>query len=259
MINRQEVSSICKIVNRGDSNLIITDEDFEILKTDEHLDMFLSYFAKINKKLCFNIELKECNKKFFLNYLKQYLEATGEVIPLYIAKIIDNNVIIQDNLGNTDLHIAVINNNLSLVKTLVQTNPSLLLVENKAGKNSLSIAASEKKYKDILAYLQEEKGKRTDTVLHKAVRAGNLELVIRLCREQPEIIAIKNDNGDTALRIAQATTIEMTNKKNIDDFSRYSNFAKIIEVLLSPHSKTNVTKAMTIELERQKSAKIQKR
>jgi len=111
------------------------------------------------------------------NNTQQALSLIGQKTP----------VCVQDTLGNTPLHYAVINNNAWLAACLA-----------KAGKNTL-------------INMQNEAG---DTALHVAAANGNSAIISMLIGNGASIYAT-NKQGETALHLANAHTLAsiLTNQK----------------------------------------------
>lgn len=118
----------------------------------------------------FSLSLADCpNNGTALHYCIE----TEDLTSLHIVDfIIQNckNTNIQDNLGNTPLHLSVTRNNIECTKLLIRAGTQLD-VANKAGKTALVIA-QEKNNSEIIQLLQEAKEGQTSKCEHVKIDWG---------------------------------------------------------------------------------------
>jgi ankyrin repeat protein len=121
--------------------------------------------------------------------------------------------LLRDELGNSPLHIAIINHAPSdLVSTLIRNQPYSLLVQNGEKKNSIHLAVECNSEIDVLEVLIEAdennagitaRDKNGCTPIHLAIKNGlnskSLSILLRHC---PRVVLVKDYEDRTAFKLA---------------------------------------------------------
>ena len=170
-------------------------------------------------------------------------------IPLQIAGCVDSFEVIEyltsqkidmldaDSNGRTILHTACMNENLTLVKHLVENHPALLTMRDSNGRTPLQIAGCVDSF-EVIEYLTSQKIDMLDadsngrTILHTACMNENLTLVKHLVENHPALLTMRDSNGRTPLQIAGCVdsfeVIEYLTSQKIDMLDADSNGRTIL-------------------------------
>jgi hypothetical protein len=111
-----------------------------------------------------------------------------------------------DSNGNSPLIWAVYNNNISIIRALVELHGLPLNSQNFEGETALSVAVMNNNY-DVAKFLIERGADlnvancRSETPLHQAVVLGNIEMT-RLLVEEGSYIDAEDECGETPLHFA---------------------------------------------------------
>ncbi|KAG6752427.1 hypothetical protein POTOM_044655 [Populus tomentosa] len=122
--------------------------------------------------------------------------------------------------GNTLLHVAVSYGSDNITSYLAGTFPSLITIQNSQEDTILHLAAREGKASDTIKSLVQsnpslimKKNTKANTPLHDAVIANNKEVAKLLVSRDPEVAYYNNNNGKSPLYLA----VENGNKNGILD------------------------------------------
>lgn len=168
---------------------------------------------------------------------------------MILAKISKPELLnIQNNDGHTGLHLAVIHNNIAIVKFLINFKVNTG-IQDCEGNTPLHIAIKEEVSPQIIDCLVEATDKGNidlensdgETILHLAVQRDYLNVVKALCKAGADVDSILKTTGRNVLHLAvENSSLQMVkylleNTKvcaQIKDFKGY-NALKMAEVLLN--------------------------
>lgn len=195
-----------------------------------------------------NVNVTDERGKSLLDYAIQF--HNNDIFELLIKSYI--NVNIKDNLGNTAIHYAVINNRLGYLKTLLQMSLVDPKIKNNLGQTPLYLACLYGREQMVLLFLESMdldlsyEDSNGETVFMALVRSRNLDLIKRLGGYQ-DLLEKKNVFGQTPLSIAVkqnstkmvefllSNNVFVNTKDNFNEtplFSSYINENKEITSLL---------------------------
>ncbi|KAK3583377.1 hypothetical protein CHS0354_040339 [Potamilus streckersoni] len=162
---------------------------------------------------------------------------SAPVIEALIQAGLDLNA--RTNDDNHVLHIAVLSDNLPIVKYLIENNPSLTLQNDKNGWTAIHYAAAGGSAPAIEALIQAglDLNARTNDdkhVLHIAAENDNLPIVKYLIENNPSLTLQKDMDGWTAIHYAakggSAPVIEALMQTGLDINSRTNEDAHVLHI-----------------------------
>jgi ankyrin repeat protein len=162
--------------------------------------------------------------------------------------------ITSTNNGSTPLHFAAVNNQLAIVKILLNQDPDLLDKKSNDGSSALTLASSHGCI-DIVEFLIGLKAStatahNSNTPLHLATHKGYLPIVQALLQYNSDLLNASNNQGGTALMIASQEgfldiaqyLLQLNSAITVDNdgctplhYAAYNGHLELIKVLLQYH------------------------
>ena len=138
-------------------------------------------------------------------YLVSGFSGSVEIVKFLISRGCD--VMDKDSKGSTVLHKACHTGKLELAQYLVEKYPDMLAIRNNTGQSPYLVSGFSGSVELVKFLISRgcdvmDKDSKGSTVLHKACGQGKLELTQYLVEKYPDMLAIRNNTGQSPYHVA---------------------------------------------------------
>ena len=125
-------------------------------------------------------------------------------LPVIVKKILNFGVsidLVEDNTGQSPLHLAIANHNLEIVELLLEHHSSIVNFEDRNGETPLHFAVSRGYLEIVKILLKRNADTNRESLLNFAIFEGNIEIVKELLNHGADV-DIRDSNDRTPLQIS---------------------------------------------------------